>query len=157
MTRTAKAATLEREPPAIREALRTIPGLIAMIAVATIAVIADQGFESGATPPAIANVAVSAPAPAEAATPPSTSLVLDKQRPPVLVFYLVRTQAQAYEADWAESEAQYGGPGPARTYRILFAGTEAEERLAIQTVFEHMLLHGPSRTVQVSDLRWLDR
>ena len=159
MTQFTEDATVDGLP-AFWEALRMVSGLIAVFAVAAIV------FTSSLFDASEAQIAPAVGAPRDAGQPSSPGprasgspfLMFVPPQQALLVVYLVQTPEQAELADWGEQqaaiEANSTGMGwRDRSYAILYARNEEEEKLAGLEVLDAMLRHGDLALIQVVDMR----
>jgi hypothetical protein len=134
---------------AIGELFRAGSGLVAILALLAFVAGATRLVESADRLPVVAPAAGGAQAaePAEQAQITSPSRLAEQE---TMVFYLVATGEQEYNADWGEN---VGESDHWRHYRILYARNDTELQAAQQAVIDYMLSWPSTVSVRLIDAR----
>jgi hypothetical protein len=140
---------IRRYPRAVWEFFRAVSGLVAIVALLGIVAGTSRLAAPAYRSPVVAPVAAGAQGDEANLHPPITSPSLPALQE-TMVFYLVSTPEQEYEADWAENVDAYDF---SRHYRILYARDAEEYELAQQTILDHVQDQSGATLVQLNDLR----
>ena len=146
MTETLDDTAIRRYPQAVWEFFRAVSGLVAVCVLAAIVIgttvtIADEPGRMQAR--SLADTPQTPDPPARVSSP--------HREDAMVIFYLVRTPAQASLADWGEADIAFEPRD--RSYHILYARDHAEMLLAGQTIVGHALTLAGKASIHVVDLR----
>ena len=149
VNQTLENPAIRRRLPHVWEFFRAVSGLVAVVALLGIVAGTSRLAEFDGHPAVVAPAASDAKAAEPNKTAPATSPSLTAQQETV-VFYLVATPEQEYNADWGEN---VDASDHWRKYRILFVRNDAELQAARHSIIDYMLAKGEATLVQLIDLR----
>ena len=149
MTETLDDTAIRRYPQAVWEFFRAVSGLVAIVALLGIVTGTSRLAAPACRSPVVAPLAAGAQGAETNLHPPITSPSLPALQE-TMVFYLVATPEQEYEADWPENVDVHDS---SRHYRILYARDAEEYAFAQQTILDHIQANAGPTLVQLIDLR----
>ena len=149
MNETLDDTAIRRYPRAVWEFFRAVSGLVAIVALLGIVTGTSRLAAPAYRSPVVAPLAAGAQRAETNLHPPITSPSFPAQQK-TMVFYLVATSMQEYEADWPENVDVHDS---SRHYRILYARDAEEYAFAQQTILDHIQANAGPTLVQLIDLR----